>query len=127
MISGDRFAVFCPSLRSTIWSSRLQQVLETDEPQECETIADDGTCYLMRMLPYRTQESVEGVVLMLVDVSSLEVLRDRLRWMSAIVESTDDAIVGQDLNGVITSWNAGAQRSVRLHGRRGDRQSTFRF
>ena len=30
---------------------------------------------------------------MLVDVSSLEVLRDRLRWMSAIVESTDDAIV----------------------------------
>ncbi|MEM6779648.1 MAG: PAS domain-containing protein, partial [Planctomycetota bacterium] len=90
--------------------SRLQMVLETDQPQECETLADDGTCYLMRMLPYRTQESVEGVVLMLVDVSSLEVLRDRLRWMSAIVESTDDAIVGQDLNGVITSWNGGAQR-----------------
>ena len=47
---------------------------------------------------------------MLVDVSSLEVLRDRLRWMSAIVESTDDAIVGQDLNGIITSWNTGAER-----------------
>jgi two-component system CheB/CheR fusion protein len=48
--------------------------------------------------------------LMLVDVSSIEELRDRLRWMSAIVESTDDAIIGQDLSGVITSWNAGAQR-----------------
>ncbi len=101
---------FLPKFAVDDLVARLQQVLETDEPQECETVADDGTCYLMRMLPYRTQESVEGVVLMLVDVSSLEVLRDRLRWMSAIVESTDDAIVGQDLNGVITSWNAGAQR-----------------
>ncbi|MGB7328884.1 MAG: chemotaxis protein CheB, partial [Rubripirellula sp.] len=88
----------------------LSRVLEEDKPQECETVAEDGTSYLMRMLPYRAGEKVEGVVLMLIDVSSMEVLRDRLRWMSAIVESTDDAIIGQDLEGVITSWNAGAQR-----------------
>jgi len=53
---------------------------------------------------------VSGVVMVFRDVRERR-RAEHTRWQLAlIVESSDDAIIGKDLKGIITSWNKGAER-----------------
>jgi len=53
--------------------------------------------------------AVVGWVASISDISDRKDTEKALRQFAAIVESTDDAIIGMDLNGLITSWNNAAR------------------
>src|SRR5262249_20784226 len=61
--------------------------------------------------PARDEEGrITGWVAVWVDITQRKQAEETIRRLALIVESSDDAIAGKTLDGVITSWNPGAVR-----------------
>jgi PAS domain S-box-containing protein len=73
----------------------------------------DGT--RRNILPYpepifNASGKIVGAVNMLLDITERNLAQLVAQRFAAIVESSDDAIIGKDINGFINSWNHGAER-----------------
>lgn len=53
---------------------------------------------------------VIGAINILVDITEKKESEKNIAWLSALIQSTDDAVISKTLNGIITSWNPAAQR-----------------
>jgi two-component system CheB/CheR fusion protein len=94
----------------------VQRVLDRLTPIEREVQSEDGLWHLMRLRPYRTSDNrIEGVVVTFQDISERHRALDQLRRseerLRMLVDSAlDYAIFTMTEDGVIDSWNPGAER-----------------
>ncbi|SDP40746.1 two-component system, chemotaxis family, CheB/CheR fusion protein [Pseudomonas arsenicoxydans] len=90
-------------------------VFESLNMIEREISSTDNRWYIARLLPYRSSEDhIDGTVLTFIDITKRRAAEDELRLseerMRLVAESTRDyAIITLDEQGVITSWNKGAE------------------
>ena len=78
---------------------------------EVERRRKDGTVVPVRLSARRVEGAAEEhVFVMYEDVSERRRAQDALTQLASIVETSEDAIIGQTLDGTVVTWNAAAQR-----------------
>lgn len=96
------------------FAAALQRVLDTGEVYRVEVAAEgaDGSLewYASRLGPFYENNRVVGVTSIATNVTQHKQVQEATRRLAGIVQAADDAIISATTDGIITSWNEGAQR-----------------
>lgn len=75
-------------------------------------VAQDGTEISIddSAAPIRSEDgALQGAVLVFRDITARRKAEETRQRLAAIVEYSDDAIIGKDIDGIVTNWNKGAE------------------
>lgn len=85
------------NLRYSTLVEDAREVLRTLAFKEAEVQGDDGSWYLMRIMPYRTTENViDGLVITFVNVTQVRLLQSQTERLVTALDRSPATVFGQD-------------------------------
>ena len=110
-----KFPIEFTELRSQLlnehyWSGELRHICkdghEVTVDSRMQLLGDDTVLEANRDITQIKALNIQQATLL----RELRESEQRLRWLASIVEFSGDAIISKNLDGIITSWNRGAER-----------------
>ena len=108
--TGKHPAEVTPPERYAATKHLYERVLSGEQfTQERKNAAGDD--FRVEFVPLRNEKGeVYAALMIALDITELKQAEEKSAKLAAIVESSDDAIIGKTPDGIVTSWNKAAER-----------------